>query len=224
MEAFKELHHLADDDIESLAAVTLPAERQIQDYKSTYNDIRNWLRRERAATEREETTLDWDDVVFEVDLLKSQEINLDYILELIFEKNRHSKDKGDLIEEARRLIRASLGNRAKEDLIVDFINRTNLDEIEGKDGVIAAFFAFAQEEQRREFEELVATENLNLEAAKRYVTNSIKREFASENGNDLRDILPKMSPLNPEYLTKKSSVFQRIADFVAKFKGVGGKL
>lgn len=103
-------------------------------------------------------------------------------------------------------------------------NRTNLDEIEGKDGVIAAFFAFAQEEQRREFEELVATENLNLEAAKRYVTSSIKREFASENGNDLRDILPKMSPLNPEYLTKKSSVFQRISDFVAKFKGVGGKL
>lgn len=224
VEAFKELNHLADDDIASLAAVKLPAERQIQDYKSTYNDIRDWLRQERAATERDETTLDWDDVVFEVDLLKSQEINLDYILELIFEKNRHSKDKGDLIEEARRLIRASLGNRAKEDLIVDFINRTNLDEIEGKDGVIAAFFAFAQEEQRREFEELVAAENLNLEAAKRYVTTSIKREFASENGNDLRDILPKMSPLNPEYLTKKSSVFQRISDFVAKFKGVGGKL
>lgn len=117
-----------------------------------------------------------------------------------------------------------MGNRAKEDLIVDFINRTNLDEIEGKDGVISAFFAFAQEEKRREFEELVATENLNREAAKRYVTTSIKREFASENGNDLRDILPKMSPLNPEYLTKKSSVFQRISDFVAKFKGVGGKL
>ena len=224
VEAFKELYHLADDEIANLAAVRLPAERQIQDYKSTYNDIRDWLRRERAATEREETTLDWDDVVFEVDLLKSQEINLDYILELIFEKNRHSKDKGDLIEEARRLIRASLGNRAKEDLIVDFINRTNLDAIEGKDGVIEAFFAFAQEEQRREFEELVATENLNLEAAKRYVSTSIKREFASENGNDLKDILPKMSPLNPEYLTKKSSVFQKVSDFVSKFKGVGGRL
>lgn len=83
---------------------------------------------------------------------------------------------------------------------------------------------FAQDEQRREFEELVAAENLNLEAAKRYVTTSIKREFASENGNDLKDILPKMSPLNPEYLTKKSSVFQKVSDFVAKFKGVGGRL
>jgi len=204
--------------------VKLPAERKIQDYKSTYNDIRDWLRREKAATEREESKLDWDDVVFEVDLLKSQEINLDYILELIFEKNRHTKDKSDLIDEARRAIRASLGNRAKEGLIVDFINRTNLDEIDGKEGVIEAFFAFAQNEQRREFEELVAAENLNPEAAKRYVANSIKREYASENGNDLKDILPKMSPLNPEYLKKKSSVFQKVSDFVAKFKGVGGQI
>ena len=129
-----------------------------------------------------------------------------------------------MIDEARRIIRSSLGNRAKEDLIVDFINRTNLDAIEGKDGVIEAFFVFAQEEQRREFEELVSAENLNPEAAKRYVTNSIKREFASENGNDLKDILPRMSPLSPGYLAKKSSVFQKVSDFVAKFKGVGGHL
>ncbi|WP_037499212.1 type I restriction endonuclease subunit R [Sphingomonas jaspsi] len=224
IESFKELYHLTDDDIEKLAVVKLPAERKIQDYKSTYNDIRDWLRREKESAEREESTLDWDDVVFEVDLLKSQEINLDYILELIFEKNRHAKDKGDLIEEARRLIRASLGNRAKEGLIVEFISQTNLDEIDGKDGVIEAFFAFAQGEQRREFDELVAAENLNPEAAKRYVTNSIKREFASENGNDLKDILPKMSPLNPDYLKKKNSVFQKVSDFVAKFKGVGGEI
>ena len=224
LERFKELHHLGDDDIKNIAGVRLPAERKIQDYKSTYNDIHDWLRREKAATEREKSILDWDDVVFEVDLLKSQEINLDYILELIFEKNRHSKGKGDLIDEARRIIRSSLGNRAKEDLIVDFINRTNLDAIEGKDGVIEAFFVFAQEEQRREFEELVSAENLNPEAAKRYVTNSIKREFASENGNDLKDILPRMSPLSPGYLAKKSSVFQKVSDFVAKFKGVGGHL
>ena len=222
--AFKAQHHLDDEQIAELASVTLPAERRIQDYKSTYNDIRDWLRREREANATDESTLDWDDVIFEVDLLKSQEINLDYILELILEKNREAKDKDELIEDARRGIRASLGNRAKESLIVDFINRTNLDEIEGKQGVIEAFFEFAQEEQRREFEELVEEESLKPEAARRYVANSIKREFASENGNDLNDILPKMSPLNPAYLTKKATVFERVSDFVAKFKGVGGQL
>ena len=63
-------------------------------------------------------------VVFEVDLLKSQEINLDYILELIFEHNKKIKSKSDLVNEVRRVIRASLGNRAKESLLVDFINQT----------------------------------------------------------------------------------------------------
>ena len=224
VEAFKAQHHLEDDQVEELASVSLPAERTIQDYKSTYNDIRDWLRREKEAKQTEESTVDWDDVVFEVDLLKSQEINLDYILELIFAKNLNTKDKSNLIDEARRIIRASLRNRAKESLIVDFISRTNLDDIDGKEGMIEAFFAFAQEEQRREFEELVAKENLNPAAAKRYITNSIKREFATDNGNELNDVLPKMSPLNPAYLTKKSSVFQSMSDFVAKFMGVGGQI
>ncbi|AMO72953.1 HsdR family type I site-specific deoxyribonuclease [Sphingorhabdus sp. M41] len=224
VEAFKHVHHLGDTEVEELAAIQLPSERKIQDYKSTYNDIRDWLRREKTATETDESMLDWDDVVFEVDLLKSQEINLDYILELIFEKNRSTEDKSDLIDEARRVIRASLGNRAKENLIVDFINQTNLDEIDGKEGVIESFYNFAREEQRREFDELVETEGLNREATRRYVSNSIRREFASDNGNDLNQTLPKMSPLNPEYLTKKDVVFQRVSEFVAKFKNAGGQI
>jgi len=224
VEAFKVQHHLDDAEVKELASVAIPAERTIQDYKSSYNDIRDWLRRERAAAQTEQTTLDWDDVVFEVDLLKSQEINLDYILELIFEKNRSSISKDDLIEEARRIIRASLGNRAKESLIVDFINRTDLDEMDGKSEIMEAFYEFAQWEQRRAFDRLVEAENLNLEAARRYVASSVRHEFASENGNDLNDMLPKMSPLNPSYLTKKATVFQQVSDFVAKFKGVGGKI
>jgi len=224
VEEFKAQHHLDDEQVAELASVTLPAERTVQDYKSTYNDIRDWLRREREANATDESTLDWDDVVFEVDLLKSQEINLDYILALLHEKNSETASKDDLIEEARRVIRASLDNRAKESLLVDFINETDLDQVEGKEGLIEAFYEFAQKEQRREFEELVEAENLNLEAARRYVANSIKREFATENGNDLNDILPKMSPLNPAYLTKKDTVFQRISDFVEKFKRVGGQI
>ena len=79
-------------------------------------------------------------------------------------------------------------------------------------------------EQQREAEELISTESLNAEAAKRYITASLKREYASENGTELNAVLPKMSPLNPQYLTKKQSVFQKIAAFVEKFKGVGGKV
>lgn len=76
------------------------------------------------------------------------------------------------------------------------------------------FFTFAQAEQQREAQELISEENLNVEAAKRYIVNSLKREFASDNGTELNEILPKMSPLNPQYLAKKQGVFQRIAAFV----------
>jgi type I restriction enzyme R subunit len=75
-----------------------------------------------------------------VDLLKSQEINLDYILELIFENNKKVKDKVSLVEDVRRVIRASIGNRAKESLLVDFINQTDLDQIGDKASVIDAFY------------------------------------------------------------------------------------
>lgn len=224
VEAFKAAHHLSDDDLAALKTIRMPAERKIQDYRSTYNDIRDWLRRENAANEKEKSVINWDDVVFEVDLLKSQEINLDYILEQIFENNRKVKDKAALVEDVRRMIRASLGNRAKESLLVDFINHTDLDKIGDKASVIDAFFAFAQAEQRLEAEELINAENLNAEAAKRYIATSIKREFASDNGTELNAILPKMSPLNPQYLTKKQSVFQKISAFVEKFKGVGGQI
>ena len=224
VEEFKSKHYLSDEDLAALHTIKIPAERKIQDYRSTYNDVRDWLRREKSSTERGKSTLDWDDVVFEVDLLKSQEINLDYILELIFENSKKIKDKASLVEDVRRVIRASLGNRAKESLFVDFINQTDLDKIGDKASVIDAFFTFAQAEQQREAQELISAESLNAEAARRYITNSLKREFASENGTELNAILPKMSPLNPQYLTKKQTVFQKIAAFVEKFKGVGGKV
>ena len=224
VEAFKAKHYLSDEDLTALQAITLPPERKVQDYRSTYNDVRDWLRREKAGAEKEKSTIDWDDVVFEVDLLKSQEINLDYILELIFEHNKKTKSKSELVDEVRRVIRASLGNRAKESLVVDFINQTDLDQIGDKASVIDAFFKFAQAEQQREAQELINTESLNADAAKRYIIASLKREFASENGTELNAVLPKMSPLNPQFLTKKQTVFQKIAAFVEKFKGVGGQL
>ncbi len=224
VETFKSEHHLSDEDFTALAAINMPAERKIQDYRSTYNDIRDWLRREKDAQAQEASTIEWDDVVFEVDLLKSQEINLDYILEQIFENNKKVKDKTALVENVRRMIRASIGNRAKESLLVDFINQTDLDKLGDKASVIDAFFTFAQAEQRREVEELINNEKLNADEAKRYIATSIKREYASDNGTELNAILPKMSPLNPEYLTKKRSVFQKISAFVEKFKGVGGQI
>ena len=224
IEEFKKDHFITDEDIAAMRNIELLKDRNVQDYRSTYNDIRDWLRRERSGREAEKSTIDWDDVVFEVDLLKSQEINLDYILELIFQHNKKTKDKDELIAEIRRIIRASVGNRAKESLIVDFIHETDLDTLQDKANVIDSFLQFAQARQKAEALELITEENLNIEEAKRYITTSLKRKYASENGTELNALLPKMSPLNPQYLTKKQSVFQKLVSFVEKFKEVGGQL
>jgi type I restriction enzyme, R subunit len=93
VEAFKETHFVTDEDIEVMKDINLLPERTIQDYRSTYNDIRDWLRREKSGKEAEESTIDWDDVVFEIDLLKSQEINLDYILESSLKTTKKPKTK-----------------------------------------------------------------------------------------------------------------------------------
>ena len=224
VEAFKEKYYLTDEAFAEMQPIDMPSERSIQNYRSTYNDIRDWLRRQKDGEEKAKSTIDWDDVVFEVDLLKSQEINLDYILELIFEHNKKTKNKSELIDEIRAIIRSSLGNRAKESLIVDFINQTDLDNIADKAGIIESFFQFAQKEQQQEADELMSSEGLNIDAAKRYMSVSLKRGYASEQGTDLNDALPKMSPLNPQYLTTKQRIFQKIAAFVEKFKGIGGTL
>ncbi|MFY3519799.1 type I restriction endonuclease subunit R, EcoR124 family, partial [Escherichia coli] len=224
VEKFKAEHYVDDEKFAELQTIRLPADRKIQDYRSAYNDIRDWQRREKEAEKKEKSTTDWDDVVFEVDLLKSQEINLDYILGLIFEHNRQNKGKGEMIEEVKRLIRSSLGNRAKEGLVVDFIQQTNLDDLPDKASIIDAFFTFAQREQQREAEALIKEENLNEDAAKRYIRTSLKREYATENGTELNETLPKLSPLNPQYKTKKQTVFQKIVSFIEKFKGVGGQI
>lgn len=224
VEAFRDAHFLTSQQVEEMMTVDVLADRAAQDYRSTYNDIREWLRRQGGEDKPGEIKVDWDDVVFEVDLLKSQEINLDYILELVFEHNKNTKDKDALIDEVRRLIRSSIGNRAKESLVVDFINQTDLEDIEDKAGIIDAFFDYAQQQQKIEAEKLIADERLNVEAAKRYMQRSLKNEYASVNGTDLNEILPKMSPLNPQFLPKKRTVLQKIMDFVEKFKGVGGTL
>lgn len=224
IETFKEEHFVTDYDIAQMQNVEMLSDRMVQDYKSTYNDIRDWLRREKEGKRSESSKIDWDDIVFEVDLLKSQEIDLDYILELIFEKNKKKMDKSSLIEEIRRVVRASVGNRAKESMIVDFINQSNLDLYVDRTDVIKAFYEYAQAELKKEASDLIASENLNEKEAKHYIELSLKRKYASENGTDFNNILPKMSPLNPLYLSKKQKVFQKIVAFVEKFKDIGDQL
>ena len=82
------------------------------------------------------------------------------------------------------------------------------------------FYRFISEN----FTDYITGGDEGIDAAKRYIASSLKREYASENGTALNDALPKLSPLNPQYRTQKQTVFQKMAAFVDKFKGVGGEV
>lgn len=209
VKAFKDSHFLTDEAVAAMQEIEVLTERAEQDYLSTYNDIRDWYREEREGKAPEESNIDWDDVVFEIDLLKSQKINLDYILELVFERNKQSKDKNALISEVRKIIRSSVGNRAKEGLIVDFIHETDLSAIPDAATILEAFYTYALERQRVEVKNLILEEELNAEQAERYIQISLARGFASMNGTDLDATLPRMSPLNPRYLEKNMAFTER---------------
>lgn len=117
------------NNLATLQGIRVPTERASQDYRSTYDDIRDWLRRDKSAAEKEKSGNDWDDVVFEIDVLISQEVTLNYILELICVNNQKVKNKAAPAKDLRRVVRASLGNRARESSLVDFINQTDLDQL-----------------------------------------------------------------------------------------------
>ncbi len=222
--ALQAKYDLSDEAMERLRSQEVISVRDAQDYRSAYNDIRDWILHGREPKEREESQLDWDQITFEVDLLKSQEINLDYILELVFEYNKRHGDKEQLIDEIRRIIRSSFEHRAKEELMVSFIQQLDLKGLADQATLLADFYHYAQECQRIELATLIAEEDLQEEAAKRYIQHSLLRGYASENGTDLHKTLPKMGILNPNYLPKKRRVLERIRAFVDKYKGIGGDL
>lgn len=222
--ALQAKYDLSDEAMERLRSQEVISVRDDQDYRSAYNDIRDWIRHGREPKEQEESQLDWDQITFEVDLLKSQEINLDYILELVFEYNKRHGDKEQLIDEIRRIIRSSIEHRAKEELMVSFIQQLDLKGLTDQATLLADFYHYAQECQRRELAALIAEENLQEEAAKRYIEHSLLRGYASENGTDLHKTLPKMGILSSNYLPTKKRVLERIRAFVDKYKGIGGDL
>lgn len=224
IDKFKQVKGLTDAEVSVLKTTPMPNARQFQDYCSSYNDIRDWHKKEQEGKESSEMGLNWDDIEFEIDLIKTQEINLDFILELIFKQGRENKSRDEIITEAKRLISSSIGNRAKEGLIVEFIQQADFDKLEDNAAIIDSFYQYAQEKLQSEAESLIQEEELKEEEAKYYIQKSLKREHASDEGTDLNDSLPRMSPLSRGYKNKKSTVFNRISKFVEKFKGIGSFL
>lgn len=205
------------DEFESFEKII--SERLMQDMKSVYVDIRESILNERRSKEAEEAQVDFSDVEFQIDLLKTDEINLDYILALILEKARENDDIESLKAEVRRVIRSSLGTRAKEDLVMEFISKTRLSELKNTDDIIETFYDFAKKEKEVKINQLIAEENLN-EKANRFIEKSISKGYVEYAGDELDGIIPPLSRRGGVREKKKEIVLEKIRKVVEVFVGI----
>ena len=196
------------------------SERLKQDMKSVYI----WIKEERISPTPpiapDAPIIDFSDIEFHIDLLKTEEVNLDYILALILEKAKEQGSNNEMLkEEIRRLIRSSLGTRAKEELIIEFINRTDLTKFDKNEDILEAFYEYAKIEKEQKINELISEENLK-EKSKKFIEKSISRGYVAQGGTELDDVLPPVGRRGGAREAKKQSVLSKLKDIVKVFVGI----
>lgn len=194
------------------------SDRQMQDMKSVYVDIRESVLSSKREGKSDEG-IDFSDIEFQIDLLKTDEINLDYILSLILEKSKEHEDVESIKVEVRRVIRSSLGTRAKEELIMNFINSTRLSELKNTDDILESFYTFAKKEKSKKISDLIEDEKLK-DDSRRFIEKSISKGYVDYAGDELDRILPPTSRRHGAREKKKDSVLDKIRKIVEVFVGI----
>lgn len=185
------------------------AEREVQDYHSIYLDLYDKYRKE-----KEDATIVNDDIIFEMELIKQVEINIDYILYLI--EQLHDKNTND--KEIRITIQKTIGSspelRNKKELIENFIEQLTPDK-----SVNESWQQYVKDQQRKQLDEIIATENLKAAETYQFVNQSFKDGNIQESGTSIAKILPPMSIFdkNKNRETKKKTVIEKLKAFFERF-------
>ena len=193
--------------------------RQSQDYRSVYLDLYAEFRKETTA-EKESIN---DDVVFEIELIKQVEINVDYILMLV-QKWREVRGDGsdkeiDAAMKISRAVDSSLTLRNKRDLIMAFVDRVSADgEIDEE------WRAFVEAKRVAELDEIIADEGLKPAETKAFVAHAFRDGSIPVAGTAITRILPPASRFSAEggHGEKKQQVLTRLTSFFERFFGLSG--
>lgn len=194
--------------------------RQMQDMRSTYIKIRD--ERHKPKPENSSSpgqTIPLDEIEFHIDLLKTDEINLDYILSLIFAKTKEEIGEAELLTEISRLISSSIGTRPKEELIIGFMKETNIKEIQNEEEIKDRFYAYARSKKETKIVDVIETENLK-EDAMRFIKHVIEKGKDEVYGIELGNLLPPTSRRGGAREKKKQAVVAKIRGLVEMFKGI----
>lgn len=190
--------------------------RDIQDYHSMYQDIHDEFEKRRKVEAVDIT----EDIEFEMELIKTIDINIDYILNLVKKYHESNMEDKELLLKINKAILASPELRNKKDLIDQFIDSLNQDS-----DVYRDFETFMNSKKKEELDKIIEEENLKSDETYEFIRKSFDRGNIEENGTEVVNILPQMSrfSVDNDRAKKKQRVLDKLIEFFDKFFSITGK-
>lgn len=188
-------------------------ERDVQDYHSAYIDLYNVYRKNNEG----EKEIVNDDLIFEMELIKQVDINIDYILELIKKYHEDHINNKELLIDINKAIDSSVELRNKKDLINQFILSLNIHSVVQDD-----WRNFVEGKKVEELEQIIVKENLDRDETYKFIKNAFRNGSISTSGIELTRVLPPVSRFTPtgELSKKKESVLNKFTKFFERFFGI----
>lgn len=192
----------------------LITERDLQDYLGRYQDLRDEWRRKREAGEIADIT---DDIVFEVELIKQIEINIDYILLLVKKYHDTYCEDKEVLVAINKAVDASPELRSKKQLIENFIAGINDEE-----DVLTEWQSYVTRQREKELQTIIFEEKLKPEDTRKFIENAFRNGEIKTAGTDIDKILPPVSRFGGSRARKKQGVIDKLNVFFGKYFGIGG--
>lgn len=191
-------------------------DRDVQDYHSMYIDLYNEFRK---GNDDEKENIN-DDLVFEMELIKQIEINIDYILELIKKYHDDNTKNKEILVDINRAIESSVELRNKKDLIEQFIQSLDISSVVDEDWI-----TFVEKKKKAELEKIIEEEKLNLQETYTFIENSFRDGAISSTWTSISKILPPVSRFSPdgERTKKRETVLEKLQSFFERFFDISSK-
>ena len=188
------------------------SEREYQDYQSIYIDLYEEIKKTKN-TDKESIN---DDIIFEIELIKQVEINIDYILMKVAEYYKSNKKDKEILVDIKKAINSSIELRSKKELIEGFIDRVNSSK-----NVTDDFKKFVREEKEKDLEKVIEEEKLKPEETKKFIDNSLRDGVLKTTGTDIDKLLPPVSRFGGgNRAEKKLGVIEKLKVFFDKYLGL----
>ena len=188
------------------------SEREYQDYQSIYIDLYEEIKKTKN-TDKESIN---DDIIFEIELIKQVEINIDYILMKVAEYYKSNKKDKEILIDIKKAIDSSIELRSKKELIEGFIDRVNSSK-----NVTDDFKKFVREEKEKDLEKVIEEEKLKPEETKKFIDNSLRDGTLKTTGTDIDKLLPPVSRFGGgNRAEKKLGVIEKLKVFFDKYLGL----